>query len=74
MLIDSAFKTTLEIFHKIFQKFFKRLTHRVNHPYAMYIFGPKSGMQKYFGRYRAKFKAPSRDTISCAGKISLKQE
>ena len=30
MLIDSAFQTTLENFHKIFQKFFKRRTHRVN--------------------------------------------
>ena len=30
MLIDSAFQTTLEIFHKIFQKFFKIITHRVN--------------------------------------------
>ena len=27
-------------------------------PYAMYIFGPKSGTQKYFGKYRAKFCAP----------------
>ena len=30
MLIDSAFQTTLEIFHKIFQNFFKRLTYTVN--------------------------------------------
>ena len=30
MLIESAFQSTLEIFHKIFQKIFKRRTHRVN--------------------------------------------